>query len=217
MMGYAAANESSGSRNWYKPIEGIKVKLVRKGQGRPASDSEINIHEFEVSNINTVYQGSTSYALNNKYSGACITPPQYIELGETGKSSPLKGLMLSLTSADVSGEFLQYRGHFAKTGWTSWTTGGTKLTSSENDLQAVSIRLTGELANYFDIYYSAHVSHIGWMGWAKNGENAGTQGYGSDYPMECLRILLVGKGVTLEEAGGDLESLCDESSPFLQK
>ena len=144
------------------------------------------------------------------------TPTTFIELGFTGRSTALKGLRLSLTKPDVTTEYIQYRGHFAKTGWTGWTNGNTSVTSSNNDLQAVSIRLTGEFANYFDIYYSAHVSHIGWMGWAKNGANAGTQGYGSDYPMESLRICLVRKGVTLEQAG-DLETLVNESSPFLQK
>lgn len=51
------------------------------------------------------------------------------------------------------------------------------------------------------------------MAWAKNGENAGTQGYGSDYPMEALRVIIVKKGVQLPNIGITNEY----PSAFLQK
>lgn len=216
MMGYAAANEFAGTISLYRPLEAIKVKLVRKGSGRPSPDSSINVSELEAQSTNLVYQGNTSSTVGHQGEVAGQTPTPYMELGFTGRSTALKGFKLSLSVQNSSTEYIQYRGHFAKTGWTGWTNGNTSVTSSNNDLQAVSIRLTGSFANYFDIYYSAHVSHIGWMGWAKNGANAGTQGYGADYPMEALRVILVKKGVTLEQAG-DLEDLVDDSRPFLQK
>lgn len=58
-------------------------------------------------------------------------------------------------------------------------------------MEAVKIRLTGNLAKYYDIYYRAHVQGYGWLGWAKNGQAAGTSKIG--YRMEGLQIRLVSK------------------------
>ena len=59
-------------------------------------------------------------------------------------------------------------------------------------LEAIQIRLTGELAQHYDIYYRVHAQHFGWLGWAKNGESSGTAGYA--YRLEGIQILLVPKG-----------------------
>ena len=67
-------------------------------------------------------------------------------------------------------------------------------------MEAVKINLTGEMKEHYDIYYQAHVQNIGWLDWAKNGEAAGSEGYG--YQMEALRIKLVKKG---EKAPGSVK------------
>ena len=59
-------------------------------------------------------------------------------------------------------------------------------------LEAIQIRLTGEMANRYDVYYRVHAQHFGWMGWAKNGASAGTAGY--SYRLEGIQIVLVNKG-----------------------
>lgn len=59
-------------------------------------------------------------------------------------------------------------------------------------LEAIMINLTGNDAELFDIYYHVHAQNIGWMGWAKNGELAGTAGYG--YRLEGIEIKVVPKG-----------------------
>ena len=56
----------------------------------------------------------------------------------------------------------------------------------------MQIRLTGEMANHYDVYYRVHAQNIGWMGWAKNGEQAGTAGY--SYRLEAVQVKLVPKG-----------------------
>ena len=66
-------------------------------------------------------------------------------------------------------------------------------TSGESKrLEAIEIRLTGEAADNYDIYYRVHAQNVGWMGWAKNGESAGTAGY--SYRLEAIQIVLVSKG-----------------------
>ena len=58
-------------------------------------------------------------------------------------------------------------------------------------LEAIQIKLTGDLAENYDIYYRVHVQKIGWMDWAKNGETAGT--VGQSLRVEALEIKLVEK------------------------
>lgn len=84
-------------------------------------------------------------------------------------------------------------GKIAKEGWKDWSDAGTTngASTGTNGMEAVKIRLTGNLAKYYDIYYRAHVQGYGWLGWAKNGQAAGTSKIG--YRMEGLQIRLVSK------------------------
>ena len=59
-------------------------------------------------------------------------------------------------------------------------------------LEAMQLSLSGEMADHYDIYYRVHAQNFGWLGWAKNGESAGTAGYG--YRLEGMQIVLVKKG-----------------------
>lgn len=57
---------------------------------------------------------------------------------------------------------------------------------------AYRMRLTGEMAKQYDIYYRVHVAGTGWLGWAKNGAGAGTESYG--YRNTAVQVVLVKKG-----------------------
>lgn len=83
-------------------------------------------------------------------------------------------------------------------------------TSGESKrLEAIQIRLTGEMANYYDVYYRVHAQSYGWLGWAKNGASAGTAGYAKR--LEGIEIRLVKKGAaapgssinSFKQAGAD--------------
>ena len=52
--------------------------------------------------------------------------------------------------------------------------------------------VTEEMEERYDIYYRVHAQNFGWMGWTKNGESAGTEGYG--YRVEAIQIKIVKKG-----------------------
>jgi uncharacterized protein YjdB len=74
-------------------------------------------------------------------------------------------------------------------GKTSGTTGKSKR------LEALSIRLTGELASYYDIYYRVHLQNVGWLAWVKNGTQTGSIAQG--LRLEALQILMVPKGAAV--------------------
>ena len=58
-------------------------------------------------------------------------------------------------------------------------------------MEEVQIRLTGELAEHFDVYYRTCVKEKGWLGWAKNGESSGTDKY--NYYIMALQCVIVPK------------------------
>ena len=59
-------------------------------------------------------------------------------------------------------------------------------------MEALQIKLTGELADHYSIRYSAHVQGIGWQDWVVDGQTAGTTGLAKR--VEAVKIELVPKG-----------------------
>lgn len=65
-------------------------------------------------------------------------------------------------------------------------------TGQSKRLEAIQIKLTGQVANEYDVYYRVHCQNFGWLGWAKNGESSGSEGYSRR--LEAIQICLVPKG-----------------------
>jgi uncharacterized protein YjdB len=59
-------------------------------------------------------------------------------------------------------------------------------------MEAIEIRLTGDLAAHYTIRYAAHVQDIGWQNPVVDGQTSGTTGQAKR--MEAIRIELVPKG-----------------------
>ncbi len=110
--------------------------------------------------------------------------------GTSGQSLRVEALKVSVAGAGCDGT-IQIRAHVQDIGWQNWsTTGGT--TGQSKRVEAMQLRLTGELANRYDVYYRVHAQNYGWMGWAKNGASAGTEGY--SLRLEAIQVKLVPKG-----------------------
>lgn len=111
--------------------------------------------------------------------------------GTSGQSLRLEAMRLSL--GDVDGG-IEYQTHVQNIGWQNWVADGELSGTSGQSLrlEAIKIRLTGEIADQYDIYYRVHAQNVGWMGWAKNGAASGTAGY--SYRLEAIEIKLVPKG-----------------------
>ena len=115
------------------------------------------------------------------------------QAGTSGKGLRLEGIKINLQNNSYGGE-IQYATHVQNIGWQNYVkNGATAGTSGKGlKLEAIQIRLTGEMAQKYDIYYRVHCQNFGWMGWAKNGEAAGSEGY--CYRLEGIQIKLVEKG-----------------------
>ena len=104
-----------------------------------------------------------------------------IKLAENGKEKPIDG-------------YLQYQTHIQNIGWESSWKSDDVLSGTEGKglrLEAIRMKLTGNISKSFDVYYRVQAENVGWMGWAKNGEDAGTAGYG--FRLEGIEIKLVEK------------------------
>ena len=115
-----------------------------------------------------------------------------IELNSTEITSMRKTEKIEEVDKTAS---ILYHTHIQDIGWEKdfIRDGNTSGTSHQSKrLEAIQIKLYGEIENYYDVYYRVHAQNFGWMGWAKNGEKAGTAGYA--YRLEAIEIVLVKKG-----------------------
>ncbi|SEQ44909.1 hydrophobic W protein, partial [Lachnospiraceae bacterium RM5] len=88
---------------------------------------------------------------------------------------------------------VRYRTHVQKVGWQQYVQNDilSGTVGKGLRLEAIEIKLTGDLAEKYDVYYRVQAQKFGWLGWAKNGESAGTSGYG--YRLEAIQIQLAYK------------------------
>ena len=120
-----------------------------------------------------------------------LTEP--LTLGSTGQGKRLEAITVSMPKVELDGA-IEYQTHVQSYGWMGWKSNGA-VSGTEGEakrIEAVQMRLTGVLADEYDIYYRSHVSKIGWMDWAKNGESSGTQQCKA--PIEAIQVVLVKRG-----------------------
>ena len=85
------------------------------------------------------------------------------------------------------------KAHVSNLGWQSPVYEGMTVGTTGRNLavEAVEIKLTGDLAKHYDVVYRAHVQSKGWLDWVKSGECAGTTG--EALHLEALEVRLVEK------------------------
>lgn len=92
---------------------------------------------------------------------------------------------------------IQYRSHVQGYGWEkNWASNGalSGTTGKSKRLEAIQIKLSGDAAEKYDVYYRVHAQDYGWLGWAKNGESSGTEGHSKR--LEAIEVRLIPKGTT---------------------
>ena len=110
--------------------------------------------------------------------------------GTTGRGIQAEAVRLQTGNTSLYGH-IEYRTHVQDKGWLSWVRDGqTSGTTGQGlRMEAVEIRLTGELAQNYTVEYRAHVAGIDWQGWVRNGATAGTTG--RMLAIEALEVRLV--------------------------
>ncbi len=179
-MGWAKNGESAGTEGYSLRLEAIQVVLVPKGGAAPGATSD----HFRKPSMSVAYQAHVQDI------GWQAAVRDGAVAGTSGQAKRVEALAVSIEHPDYAGG-IQIRAHVQDIGWQGWsTTGGT--TGQSKRVEAMQLRLTGELAEHYDVYYRVHAQNIGWMGWAKNGESAGTEGMA--LRLEAIQVKLVPKG-----------------------
>ncbi|MGM0332970.1 C39 family peptidase [Enterococcus sp. AZ050] len=121
--------------------------------------------------------------------------------GTSRHSLRLEGIKMNISNSDLAGS-VEYRTHVQEIGWQGYVKDNQLSGTSGKSLrlEAIQIRLTGEIANAYDVYYRVHIEDKGWLNWAKNSESAGSQSAAKR--LEAIQIKLVKKGEAAPEGSG---------------
>lgn len=105
---------------------------------------------------------------------------------------------------------IEYQVNLSGSGWLPWQSDAQEAGGSSGNmpLEAVSMRLTGDLERYYDVLYSV-LQNNSWTDWAKNGEEAGTAGAG--LRVDGLRVSVVRK----QQEGFSCAGEIDPSRPMV--
>lgn len=181
-LDWAKNGEASGSEGYGKRLEAIQIKLVKKGSAAPGDVKDVFRKAAIGYRTHVQSIGWQSYRYDGEMSGT------------SGKAKRLEAIQIKKINTDISGN-IEYRTHIQSYGWEkSWKKNGAMSGTSgqAKRLEAIQIRLTGDMAEQYDVYYRVHAQSYGWLGWTSNGESAGTEGLSKR--LEAIEIVLVKKG-----------------------
>ncbi|WEV60430.1 C39 family peptidase [Streptococcaceae bacterium ESL0729] len=190
-LNWAKNDQPVGSSSAGKRMEAIQIKLVPKGEQAPSGEGksylvgdEARLPQEIVPSVN--YQTHVqNIGWQDKVSNGSIA-------GTVGQSLRVEALKVSLANARLSGA-VEYSAHVQDIGWQGYVSNDNISGTVGRSLrmEALKIRLTGDLANYFDIYYRVHVQDYGWLNWTKNDNPAGTSAMSKR--LEALQIVIISK------------------------
>ncbi len=190
-LGWAKDGEFAGTEGMGLRLEAIQIVLVKKGGSAPGN---INGATSVISTPTPGSQTKLKYKTHvQDYGWESVWSADGETSGTMGKSKKLESIYLDYIGTEYSGG-IRYCTHVQDVGWQDWVTDGqlSGTTGQNKRLEGIKIELTGEVANYYDVYYRVHCEEYGWRGWSKNGEFAGTEGYG--LRLEAIQVILVAKG-----------------------
>ena len=186
-MNWAKNDEMAGSAGFSYRLEAIEIIIVEKGE-TPPERTDIRTDEPFVKRLisyRTHVQniGWQDYVHNGEMSGT------------SGQSKRIEAIQMYLGNLGYSGG-VEYNPYIEGIGWQGYVSNNSVAGTSGQSLrlEAIKIRLTGEIAEHYDVYYRVHVENKGWLGWTSNNNISGTIGY--DYRLEAIEIQVVEKNST---------------------
>lgn len=201
-LGWAKNGAQAGTAGQSKRLEAIQVIVVPKGE-KPSGIIGYSYIQVGKYADNGTKDGLINYSTHVQNYGDQSYVYDGSVSGTFGESKRLEGIRINLNNdlLGYSGN-VRYTTHVQTYGWqgdpnsdgSDWKTNGAMSgTSGESKrLEAICIKLDGEVAKHYDVYYRVHSQTFGWLGWAKNGEPAGTAGYSKR--LEGIQIVLLPKG-----------------------
>ena len=213
-LDWAKNGENAGSSGLAYRLEAIQIQLVEKNGAAPGNTAKPFVKPQKV-DYRTHVQ---TYGWQGNVSDGQVS-------GTTGQAKRLEGIVISLDSPEYSGG-IEYSTHVQTYGWQDFVSGGnlSGTTGEAKRLEAIKIRLTGQMAENYDVYYRVHAQHYGWLGWVANGQMSGTSGFA--YRLEAIQIRILPKNAGListsngfysKETSGEYEVIKDASGKVISQ
>ena len=181
-QGFVSDGTVAGSPSDSRMIEEIKIRIVPANEG---TSTTVNYR---------AHRESLGWGSKWSKDGSVA--------GQQGKSKQIDSLEMNLTGNQYKGG-IEYRSKVQKTGLEkNWSSNGMTSGTPGKKIDSVAIRLTGEVADHYDVYYRVCVQSVGWLGWAKNGAETGVSDL--SYKLEAIQVVLVDKG---SAAPGNVEEI----------
>ncbi len=153
---------------------------------QPPASQEEQPAEQPPADIKAVYQGfflgiGWSEEFGDNYE--CLHSGSYM----TAMKASLRGQPEGMTGT------IAYQVNVSGYGWQDWTENAAQAGQPDGSapLEAIKVELTGELKDYYDIYYKVYQNGV-WTEWAANGNPAGQEGVG--LRVDGIRMAVTAKG-----------------------
>lgn len=196
-MGWACNGQSAGTEGFGKRVEAIEIRIVKNdSQEAPVSPLQAFVETIPDEDV----------TLFGRMQGVSENDEEYLEteisatgngqiLGNPEPGENLSGFGVSIArdNTSVPTGVIQYRSHVQSHGWLEWVEDGeyAGTVNEEKRLEAIQIKLSGDLEKLYNIYYRTYVDIYGWLGWTSNGQMAGSTGYSRS--ITAIQIQLVPK------------------------
>lgn len=117
------------------------------------------------------------------------------EINTTEGNDEITNQVTTNSPEEVITPKIMYKTHVQDYGWSNYISEGVSgIVGKSKRLEAIKIRLTGEISNYYDVFYRVQCQDFSWLGWTCNDRIAGTTGGG--YRIESIQIKLYPKNIT---------------------
>ena len=183
-MSWTCNDSKAGTEGLELRVEAIQICLVKKGENAPGDISRPFVEQGKVEYSSHVQNiGWQNYVNNGNTSGT------------VGQGLRLEALKIRLGDNSYEGN-IEYSTHVQDYGWMNYSSNDSisGTIGQSKRIEAIKIRLTGEISNYYDVFYRVQCQDFGWLGWTCNDRIAGTTGGG--YRIESIQIKLYPKNIT---------------------
>ena len=180
-LDWAKNDAVAGSEGFSLRMEAIEIVLIKKGENPPGKTENPSLKYGNV-NYDTHIQdfGWQGILANGSVSG------------RIGVNKRMEAFKVTLGNNQFSGN-IEYSSHVQDIGWMDYVANG-EVSGTEGQskrIEALKIRLSGEVANYYDVYYRVYAQDFGWLGWTCNDRVAGTTN--GSFRLEAIQIKLYPK------------------------
>lgn len=177
-LGWAKNGEEAGTIGYGKRMEALEIRLVKKGEEPPVQDTESFRYPLVAYQAHSQSIGWQEIKADNETAGV------------VGGSKRLEAIKIQLPNIGYEGS-VDYRVYVQGHGWQDWVSDGqiAGTTNQAKRIEAIQIKLSGEVANHYNIYYRVHMAKIGWTNYAEDEEIAGSTDLSKR--IEAVQIQLV--------------------------